>query len=191
MKVFMWKVSLLDVYRRHWGNSVRNVSDYVEIAEGRQVPIRRKLSKLSPSAVPLLSSLPSSLKTQRSQLTSPGSTAKGLLLRRTDKMWKLEWGESRVREWISGMENKKTQFVTTLSTSLLLSLLSRGRRDISDRGWSFSTAAAAISAGPVQPLWRWWQRPSWPEGTGRFLRITLQLQGATVSVQERICSSNC
>lgn len=52
---------------------------------------------------------------------------------------KTGWGESRVKERISGMENKKTQFVTTSSTSFLLSLPLRGRRDV--RGSCFSTAA--------------------------------------------------
>lgn len=83
MKVSMWKVSLLSVRCLDRGLSVGNISDYMKTAEGKQVGIQRKLS---PSILPLPSSLSNLLKTQQSQLTSLITTAIGLPLHG------IEWG---------------------------------------------------------------------------------------------------
>lgn len=75
MKVSMWKVSLLSVRCLDRGLSVGNISDYMKTAEGKQVGIQRKLS---PSILPLPSSLSNLLKIKL--LTSLITTAIGLPL---------------------------------------------------------------------------------------------------------------
>lgn len=81
VSVSVWKFpcgkSLLSVRCLDRGLAVGNISDYMKTAEGKQVGIQRKLS---PSILPLPSSLSNLLKTQQSQLTSLITTAIGLPL---------------------------------------------------------------------------------------------------------------